>query len=117
MGYYTSYGLELIGSEEDVIAFEDDLLKSSSCADGTYDPDIKDLVESGGVFAKLYDIEDVISEVALRHTDVLVVLEGNGEDCGDLWESRWRGSEYEHQSAIIPPFKNKALQKPMNNNK
>lgn len=104
MGYYTNYFLTLHGDQEEIKKFESDLYEESE-----HDSDIKELIETGGIYAKLYELEGYIDKVAPKHPDVLVVLEGDGEESDDLWEARWKGEEFEKQSFIIPPFENKNL--------
>lgn len=104
MGYYTSFFLNLHGEQEEIKKFESDLYEESG-----RDTDIKELIETGTVYAKLYKLKDHINAVAPKHPGVLVVLERDGEESDDLWEARWKGNEFESQSAIIPPFENKNL--------
>lgn len=118
MGYYTAYGLEIYGNSEECDAFEKDLLEYTKEDDGSYDIEIQELINTGGTFAKLYDIEAWISAVAKRHPNVLIILSGDGEDNFDFWESRWKGDKYETQKAMIPPFETPELktQSELNNN-
>lgn len=121
MGYYTSFSLEMHGDLEKIEAAEKDLLEESRYADGTLDPEIKELVETGGVYGKLYELDGYLDAVAHRNPDVLIILTGDGEDSDDLWETRWKGDKTETQRAEIPPFKTKELlteaEKESNNNK
>lgn len=113
MGYYTNYDLAVINKDDSKVkAFKEDLRKESSDADGNVDGDLEDLLNDGYIYAKLYDLEDLISKVAPRHPDVLIILEGDGEDSDDLWEARWKGDNYERHDAVIPPFTNPNLQFP-----
>lgn len=109
MGYYTSYTLTMIGEEQAVKRAEDDLIEVSNYPDGSPDCEIKDLVNYGYVNAKLYEIRDYLEKVAEKNPDVLIVLDGDGEESDDLWEERWKGKEHEAQFSIIPPFTNPAL--------
>lgn len=90
-------------------AFKKDLLEESKGDDGTVDGDLEKLLNSGWEEAKLYDIEDWIDEVAPKHPDVLVILDGDGENSDDLWQTRWKGNNSERQEAKIPPFENENL--------
>lgn len=108
MGYYTSYSLTMYGEKEKIEAAQQTLLEETKDSQG-YDGDIKELIETGGVWAKCYDLEDQLTSVAEKHPDVLIILEGDGENSDDLWEARWKGTEYEKQEAKIPPFTNKNL--------
>ena len=110
MGYYTAYSLVMRGEDAAVEKAEKALLKRSTDDRGNVDPDCKDLIEIGCVYAKLYDISDWISEIAPKHPDVLIILSGDGEDSDDAWEERWKGNDHELQKAVIPPFQNKNLQ-------
>ena len=118
MGYYTAYGLSTYGDPEECEAFEKDLLEYTKEKIGSYDIDIQELIDTGGTYAKLYDIEDWISAVAEHHPNVLIILSGDGEDNFDFWESRWKGDKYETQKAMIPAFETPELktQSELNNN-
>lgn len=109
MGYYTSYGLQCYGPEDKIKLFEEGLLSISE-----NDSEVKELIENGCVYAKLYDLDKWISAIAPGHPEVLICLSGDGEDSDDLWEERWKGNECELQKSIIPPFKNNNLQIPNN---
>ena len=109
MGYYTSYALSMFGDCDKVEAAEQDLLNTTAYEDGSLDSEVKELVETGGAYAKLYELPEYISEVAERNPDVLIILEGDGDEPGDLWEWRWKGTQEERQVSAIPPFENKNL--------
>ena len=110
MGYYTSYALSLYGNDSDCKAFERDLLELSKDDNGEYDFELKELIEMGGVYAKLYDLVAWITDLAPKYPSILITLSGNGEEFGDLWEERWKGSDHEFHEAKIPRFRNKNLQ-------
>lgn len=108
MGYYTSYSLEIRHREQDselVKSFEKELLERSDD-----DCEVKELINTGGVWAKLYDLEEWISELAPKYPELLIILYGDGESSDDLWEHRWKGGEQEVKEAVIPPFENPNLQ-------
>ena len=109
MGYYTSYDIAFEGDFEQEEAFKEELLKESAYSDGENDPEVVELLETGGVWAKLYDLEAWIDELAPKYPDLLIILTGDGEESGDNWERRWKGNENETQRAIIPPFNNPNL--------
>lgn len=115
MGYYTAYDLWTFGDIEDTEKFDNDLLEISKDSNGEYDFEVKQLVEFGSVYAKLYDLEAWIRDVAERNPNVLVILTGNGEESFDVWEERYKGKLHERQEMIFPPFKTPELQIPKNN--
>lgn len=104
MGYNTSYSLTAEGTPEAVEKFNTDLAASSK-----YNEDITDLLSCGCLDGKYYDLSDEIKTAAQRHPDVLVILQGIGEDPGDVWEMRCRGAEYECHAWVMPPFTNPVL--------
>ncbi len=104
MGYYTAYSLTVKGDKKLVEQFENDLLQESGL-----DGDVKDLILDGSVYAKLYDLSDWITHISPKYPELLIILNGDGEESDDLWEERWRGSEHELQNAVIPPFENPNL--------
>lgn len=109
MGYETSFNLSLIGDDEDIKAFEKDLIQYTTDDDGEKDKNIIELLDSGYTDGKLYVLENQVETVARRHPKVLVILGGCGEDQDDIWEVRVKGTDYEKEYAVIPPFQNKNL--------
>jgi len=109
MGYYTYFSIAFEGDKDKVEAFKKDLLEESKDDDGDVDSYVEELLNYSGVEAKLYDLEEWIENVAPRHPDVLVILNGDGEESDDLWQARWKGNKSERQFAVIPPFTTKEL--------
>lgn len=109
MGYYTSFSLEIQGEHNRAKQFEKDLIEATRDENGDMDGEIKELIDYGAVYAKLYDIEDYIGPLAKKYPDLLIILGGDGEESDDIWETRWRGEECERQCAVIPPFTNPNL--------
>ncbi len=118
MGYYTAFSLSTYGDPEECEAFEKDLLESTKYSNGEYDCEVQELIDTGGTYAKLYDLEDTIEEIAKNHPNVLVILTGDGEETDDRWEFRCKGKENEKHYATIPPFETPELktQDELNNN-
>lgn len=106
MGYYTSYGLDIMPDKE----YDADVEKFEKALVDAFDNDfeVKELVEFGGVYGKCYDLESNIDELAPKFPHLLIILSGTGED-GEDWEARWKGNDKEVQNSIIPPFNNKNL--------
>lgn len=104
MGYITCFDLTLIGENEKVENFKKDLLEKSKSDNGEINECVKELLECGYLSAKMYYLEEWIDAVAPRHPDVLVILNGDGEESDDLWEARWKGDKHERKEAVIPPF-------------
>lgn len=109
MGYYTYYTISFEGEEKQIDAFKKELLDFAKNEDDNYDVDLDVLLKYGSSEGKLYDLEHWISSVAPKYPDVLICLEGDGEESDDLWEERWKGNNRESQRAIIPPFENPEL--------
>lgn len=116
MGYYTDYLICFIGDDDKVEAFKKDLLKESMDDDGEIDDALMELLVDNQVYAKLYDLDKWISNVAPRHPDVMIRLMGDGEQSDDLWESRWKGKDFETQYAQMPPFTTPSLIVDLKNN-
>lgn len=104
MSYCTNYSLTAEGTPKAIKAFQEDLVESSK-----YKGDILDLISYGSIYGKYYDLADEVEAVASRHPNVLVILQGDGEDSGDIWELRCKGRETEQQVMTMPPFENPAL--------
>ena len=109
MGYYTSYDIAFEGDLEQQKAFKEELLKRTAYSDGRNDSQVFELLDSGCVYAKLYELDDNITAIAPNYPDLLIMLTGDGEESGDVWEKRWKGNETELQEAVVPPFQNSNL--------
>lgn len=99
MGYYTDYSLSCIGDDEEIRAFCDDLVNEHPD-----EPELQQLVDGEVMNMKWYHLSDWIGKTAARHPDVLVILDGDGENSNDLWQERWKGDEHECHSMMMPPF-------------
>jgi len=117
MGYYTAYSLDLYGDPDDIYRFKEALIDEyRDKKTGQQDPEIKELLEVGAVYAKLYGLDNVLHNLAYNHPDVLIVLSGDGEESDDNWEQRMKGADIEFHEMIMPPFENPNLQIPKKNN-
>lgn len=107
MAYYTTFTLSLYGERKDKNGFTDALIDKSN-----NNLDVITLTGEGCVSAKLYNLDDWIDEIAPDYPELLIVLEGNGEEQDDIWETRWKGEETETHIICMPPFENEHLQVP-----
>ena len=109
MGYYTSYCISFFGDPKDANRFGHALLDHTKRSDGSDDFEVKELLNTGNTYAKLYDIEQHITEVAKNFPNLLIILDGDGEDSMDSWQARWKGEIHETKNVVIPPFDNADL--------
>lgn len=110
MGYYTYFNLNYYGSAEDEEALEN---FEPSSADFSFPEAIKMLIDDDDDNDwKWYSWETDMKKLASLFPNILFVLHGDGEESDDLWEARFKGSEYEYQEFTIPPFTNPNLQIP-----
>lgn len=106
MGYYTNYIIGFEGPKDQVRKAKEQLLEFSKFdKDSDPDPDVIQLLENDSVFAKLYDLPGWCEMVAQLFPDVLIELDGSGEDSMDAWEQRWLGTETEYHESVMPKFK------------
>ena len=108
MGYYTGYGISFHPDEgylEDEEKFCNELIEQSY-----NDCEVEELIREGGVYGKLYDIEDDIAKLAPKYPHLLIILSGDGDEPGDNWQHRWKGDEDEYHQVQMPPFTNPNLQ-------
>ena len=109
MGYYTYFTLQVVGNDRDENEFKKEL--SSTAVDEYNYPEssVEELVNYGSTEAKFYEIEEIISLIAEKYPNLLIILNGDGEESGDIWEARWKGDQYEKVEMSMPPFKNENL--------
>ena len=107
MGYYTTFTLSIYGERKARNGFVRDLINRSD-----NNTDVLTLTGEGCVNAKLYNLDDWIDEIAPNYPELLIVLNGCGEEQDDIWETRWKGEETETHIICMPPFENEHLQVP-----
>ena len=105
MSYYTDYSISYEGDIEDIHSFEKDVEATVAGV-----RDVHELIHDGSVYSK-FDFIPLISTIAKNYPDLLVILEGTGEESSDQWEHRWRGTVDEMHYLRIPPFTNPVLMK------
>lgn len=90
MGYYTVYNLTKIkGSEEDFEALKKDLRETTGV-----DLDID-------CNLKWYDHEEDLKKLSEKYPDLIIQLEGNGEDVGDYWTLRFTRGIVETEPFVV----------------
>ena len=90
MGYYTVYNLTKIkGSEEDFEALKKDLRETKG-VDLEVDCNLK-----------WYDHEEDLKKLSEKYPDLIIQLEGDGEDVGDNWTLRFAHGIVETEPFVV----------------
>lgn len=85
MGYYTIYSLTRIkGKSEDFDALNEDLRELGIDLDSDCN-------------LKWYDHETDLENLTKKYPDLVVELEGDGEDVGDYWKKRFKNGICEYE--------------------
>ena len=85
MGYYTVYSLTKIkGKSEDFDALNEDLRELGIDLDSDCN-------------LKWYDHETDLENLTKKYPDLVVELEGDGEDVGDYWKKRFKNGICEYE--------------------
>lgn len=111
MGYCTYYVLSLYGDDEATERCVEDFIREGTAMGFTPDQ-MEDFVNEDVLETKSREVEELCKKVARMNPDVLIRLEGDGEESDDLWESRFKGNLYERQDFTMPPFTTPELQIP-----
>jgi hypothetical protein len=93
MGYYTSYDLEIVEGEEELIELlreECDEAGYAICSSG----DTKD-------DCSWYEHDQDLKAFSLKHPEALFKLSGEGEEAGDLWLKYFRNGKVQVCNAKI----------------
>lgn len=105
MGYYTRYtmSVEYIQSEgsdyNDYEKQQEDLLADHSEYWGT---SWRDVIENSyNDTTKWYSHHDDLIKLSEKYPLVLITLEGEGEESGDLWKAYYLAGKYQHTKAKI----------------
>ena len=101
MGYYTTYTIKLVsGDENDFDSLLKDIRTKSSV----------DFTEYEVQEAKWSDHDKDMLELSRKYPDLIVQLDGDGQDSEDLWATRYRNGESESVGAVLPFFQRIASQ-------
>ena len=89
MGYYTRHKLTVIGGTDCTINHEK---KISELADyiNCFDNDIK-----------WYDNEEDMKEYSLQHPEIIFLIDGKGEESGDIWKAYFKKGKMFKTKAIM----------------
>lgn len=88
MGYYTDY--DFSGNRDEVIAAINEIC-GYSC--GSDDGQLNNV--------KWYDHDDHMEKVSLMFPNELLVLEGVGEEDGDIWKAYYKNGKSQYVKAVI----------------
>lgn len=93
MGYYTSHELTVIHGDSELIS---ELREDSEGANYAID-DNGDTNES----CKWYEHERDLRSFSSKHSGVLFMLSGEGEEAGDLWHEYYKDGKMQRCKAVI----------------
>lgn len=93
MGYYTSYSMEVINGNPDLIKqFREE------CDEARYSFDDEgNSIENN----KWYKSNEDLKEFSKKHPEALLLLEGEGEDSPDFWREYWKNGKVQRIIAKI----------------
>jgi hypothetical protein len=109
MGYYTRFSLAVYDKNQEV----DDSIFPEFNNKNLYDNDlsIQNLIDDVADSMKWYDHEDDMLEISKLYPDLVFVLDGDGEEAGDVWREFYQdGKTYRWElEAKRPSFDKKKL--------
>lgn len=97
MGYRTNYSLNWECDEDKTITVASDRYSNADFLDTLLRDEFLDDV-------KWYEWESDMIALAKENPDVLFILDGDGEESGDIWEFRIKGNQSEFHRLEMPPF-------------
>lgn len=102
MGYYTSYSLSIHEEGDRYVYIED--AKKEITEYHNYNP----FIEAN----KWYKHEEDMRRLSREYPNTVFILEGNGEDSGDMWMKYFKNGKMQEAKAIItyPEFDPSKLQ-------
>lgn len=107
MGYSTNFEITAVGFKDpDQVEFFEFKLKKISGY--TFQTTTSDITYSGILSdSKWYDCVEDCTALSIAFPDVLIEVEGDGEESGDFWRARFRNGESEKITAeiVFPEFK------------
>lgn len=94
MGYYTRFKLSMfIYQDEKTSKKYNDVVEKIKEVSGYSNP--------FGEEVKWYDWEEDMKKVSLQFSDIVLILEGEGEESGDIWRAYFKNGKYQYCPAEI----------------
>ena len=108
MGYYTNYKLTVLQGEREI---DSAILPSFDTRKMYFDSfSVQDLIENNADSCKWYEHDEEMIELSKEYPDYLFVLDGDGEETGDVWREFYKnGKTYEWKAVIKRPNYNGSL--------
>jgi hypothetical protein len=103
MGYYTRFKAKVTGPQPLLERFKR-VAEDSPSTFGTYSIPLYDLIDgdiSGGEQMKWYDWKSDMEEVSSKFPSLLFILDGEGEESGDIWRAYFRDGKSVVQDAVL----------------
>ena len=97
MGYYTNYSISIAHGSTDIIEDLRDMLEKDSAYHFVIEDDLIYTEDA----VKWYAHGDDMKEISKHFPDVVILVEGDGEEDGDLWREYWKNGECEGMRAEI----------------
>jgi len=102
MGYRTYHSMDVINVAEDYkLAIIADLRKTCEAAKYSLDEDGYPIDET-----TWYDCDKHLREFSKEYPDIVIMIHGAGEECGDIWNRYFSNGKMQSCDATvtIPPF-------------
>lgn len=111
MGYYTKYEIQFFSGDKELNFAEADAIFGDPEFDigyslDDYASDNEDLgpFSVGGDDIKWYDHDKDVMKISVKHPELTIILDGKGEESGDIWRKFFRnGKSYSWKPQIDPP--------------
>lgn len=106
MGYYTNFSLKVIEIIEDAEIEVDEVEFPEFNEKNMYDGDlsVQELISGYSDSMKWYDYEEDMIEISKKFPNLIFILDGNGEESGDIWRKFYmNGKTYSWQLIIEKP--------------
>ncbi len=96
MGYYTQFDIKVKEGEVDIQSLQDTINEISNYS---FDTDGNEIWSNGSY--KWYDYAHDMEKVSKLFPDIVIQVDGNGEEFGDIWRTFWKNGKYQQAERVV----------------
>jgi len=96
MGYYTNFSISIKQGQDYLGDLQNAIEKQS---DYTFDNDGTEIYSDGSI--KWYEHSKDMENVSKLFPDLVLQVDGEGEESGDIWTTFWKDGKYQQAKRVV----------------
>ena len=96
MGYYTNFEIKIKQGKVDIQSLQDTIDEISEYG---FDNDGEEIWSNDEI--KWYDYEEDMKKVSTLFPDIVIEVDGTGEESGDIWKTFWKNGKNHKSKRVV----------------